>query len=113
MFYGADLYIVFGQYSATCRLDHVFGHCVDDGLSFEVGPLDFISVVFRSRVEGYGQVEACVEAFPLSEKLSFRVFCFNMDYFFNCCFSSFNSLRSAFSSKYMSGNLRKIACDLK
>ena len=72
MFYGADLYIVFGQYSATCRLDHVFGHCVDDGLSFEVGPLDFISVIFRSRVEGYGQVEACVEAFSTERKAVFQ-----------------------------------------
>ena len=43
---------------------------------------------------------------PLREKLSFRVFCFNICYLFICCFNSFSSLRSWRSSVSISGRFR-------
>ena len=72
MFHGADLHVVLGQHGAACRLDHVLGYGVDDGLSFQVGPLDLVSVVLGSRVEGYGQVEARVKTFAAERKAFFQ-----------------------------------------
>ena len=60
--YGADLYAVLGEHCPAGGIYHVVSHGFDERLSFHVGTLDFIAVVFRRGVEGDGQVQACVQA---------------------------------------------------
>ena len=82
MFYGADFRVVLGQYGAACRLDHVLGYSVDNRLSFQVGALDFIAVVFGSRIEGHRQLEAGVQALAAEREAFFQSLLFQHEVLF-------------------------------
>ena len=56
MFYGAYFYSVFVEYRTSCGFCYVFSYSIDDGLAFHIGALNLITVIIRSRVEGYCKV---------------------------------------------------------
>ena len=62
--YGTYLNPVFGKHGAACRFGHVIGNSVNDRLTFQVGTLNLISVIVRSRVESNGQIKSSVKTFP-------------------------------------------------
>ena len=64
MLYGTYLNPVFREDSTACRFSHIIGNSVNDGLTFQVDTLNFISVIVRSRVESNGQIKSSVKTFP-------------------------------------------------
>ena len=74
MFDGADGYIAFANNGATLCGHDVFGHGVDDGLAFDVGALNLISVVVGCGAECGFKMATGVKALALDSKLSFKCY---------------------------------------
>ena len=72
MLYGTYLRSVFGEYGTACRFGHIIGDSVNDGLTFQVGTLNLISVIVGSRVESNGQIKSCVKTFSTERKAVFQ-----------------------------------------
>ena len=61
--YGRYTGIAFCQDCTTLGVNHILCYCVDDGLTFEVDTLDLVTRVLWSRIEGYGEIQSCMQAF--------------------------------------------------
>ena len=68
---GRNAHVATRQNRATLRVNHVFGNGLNDGLSFQVNPLNFISSIFRSRVKGNCQIQPRVQSFATQGKTTF------------------------------------------
>ena len=53
------------QNGASLRVDYFFGDSVDDGLSFKINTLDFVTMILWCRVERNGQVQTCMKSFSV------------------------------------------------
>ncbi len=64
MFDGAYFDSILRQYSTTGGFCHVVGYCIDSWLSFQINPLDFVSMIVRSRIKCNSEVKSSVKTFP-------------------------------------------------
>ncbi len=72
MLYSAYSSFALAYYGAAVGRDHIFGHCFNHRLTFEVYALYLVSVVFGSRAESGHESRAGVKALALERKLIFE-----------------------------------------
>ena len=63
MFNGADLYFSFGDYGTAFSLADMLGQRIDDRSVFQIDTFDFVTMVFRCRMECNVNVQSGVQPF--------------------------------------------------
>ena len=56
--------ILLAQHRSSLRVSDMLCHCIDDGLSFQVDTLDFVTSVLWCGIEGDGEVKSSMKALP-------------------------------------------------
>ena len=64
MFDSRYAHVALTEHRAALCVHHVLSYAFDNGHTFKVNALDFITVILWSRVERHRQTQPCVQALP-------------------------------------------------
>ena len=77
VFYRRYTYVTLTEHGAALGVCHIFSNGFDDGFTLHVDTLNLIARILWGRVEGYCQVQTCMQAFAIERKAAFQCFLFH------------------------------------